>query len=457
MAHDSKWKRMALALLLTACGSNGTPDGDDPGGDGNTGGGDPPGGQTPSGPPPPIQLGAPPSLEWREGYSAFNEPFDALDLGRWRPSDGWANSGDFNAGWRADHAVVTDGRLDLLLDTATCSTGGCSGRPYASGEVATQRYYGHGRYEVRMKPVRTPGTMTAFAITTGPAESTRSDAIDLAILGQNTKALRLNYITNGQRHDLGVNLPFDAADDFHTYGIEWTRDAIHWYVDDQRIHSETGHKGALPSVPGRALVNFWPGNPGSTASWMGRFTYPGSPLVVSVEHLRYSPAAPVELLESFETPEQAALWVRTVGPGASLTARQSNQGHQGKSLYLDYTTSATAYAYTARTFSEPQDWTGVRYLNFWFRGYQTGNRFRVELRDNGPSADAAERFESLFQDDFKGWKWVSVPLTAFTRRTDGQPTGAPEDGLTLSGVWGLAFQPLAGNNEAFIDDIELER
>ncbi|MFY0581662.1 family 16 glycosylhydrolase [Cystobacter fuscus] len=349
MARDAMWKRMALALLLTACGSNGAPDG---GGDGDT-----PGGPTPGGPRPPSSS-ARPSLEWLDGYSAFDEPFDTLDLGRWRPSDGWANSGDFNAGWRADHALVTDGRLELILDTEPCSTGGCSGRPYASGEVATQRYYGYGRYEVRMKPVRTPGTMTAFAITTGPAESTRSDSIDLAILGQNTKALRLNYITNGQRHDLGVSLPFDTADGFHTYGIEWTRDAIHWYVDDQRIHSETGYKGELPSVPGRALVNFWPGNVGTTSSWMGRFTYPGTPLVVGVENVRYGPAAPVELLESFDTPEEAARWVRTVGPGASLTARQSNQGHQGKSLYLDYTTSATAYAYTARTFSEPQDWTG---------------------------------------------------------------------------------------------------
>lgn len=454
MARDTRWKQVALALVLTGCGAPPTPG--DPGTPGGSGGGS--GGGSP---PPPIELGADHSLDWLDSHPAFNESFDGaeLDATRWRVSDNWASGQDFNAGWRAENVRVAGGQLELRLDNENCP-GDCFRRPYASGEVTTQRYLGYGRYEVRMKPVPTPGTMTAFAINTGAADLTRTDAVDLAILGRDTRSLRINYITDGQRHDLGVALPFDAAEAAHAYGIEWTRTAIHWYVDGKRIHSETGHRGALPSQPGRVLVNFWPGLPVLTESWMGRFTYPGAPLIARVDSLRYSPASPTELVEDFETTEKAAQWVRTVDKNAKLTVRQSNnQHHQGNwALYLEYTTSNTAPAFVARTFPTPQDWTGARSLNFWFHGTATGDPFRLELRDNGPSADTAERFEYRFQDDFKGWKWVSVPLTAFTRRSDGQPAGAPSDGLTLSGVWGLAFEPLSGTaHRVFLDDLELER
>lgn len=52
--------------------------------------------------------------------------------------------------------------------------------------------------------------------------------------------------------------------------------------------------------------------------------------------------------------------------------------------------------------------------------------------------DTAERFESTFVDDTPGWKEVSLPFPAFTR-SDWQPKGAPNDGLTLSSVWGYGL------------------
>jgi beta-glucanase (GH16 family) len=50
--------------------------------------------------------------------------------------------------------------------------------------------------------------------------------------------------------------------------------------------------------------------------------------------------------------------------------------------------------------------------------------------------DTAERFEATITDDFTGWQQVTVPFSAFTRSSE-QPTGAPNDGLTLSEVWGF--------------------
>jgi len=53
--------------------------------------------------------------------------------------------------------------------------------------------------------------------------------------------------------------------------------------------------------------------------------------------------------------------------------------------------------------------------------------------------DTAERFEATFVDDSDGWQQVTIPFDAFERSAD-QPAGAPDNGLTLSSVHGLALQ-----------------
>ncbi len=60
--------------------------------------------------------------------------------------------------------------------------------------------------------------------------------------------------------------------------------------------------------------------------------------------------------------------------------------------------------------------------------------------------DTAERFEATFVDSVAGWQRVSIPITDLARSAD-QPAGAPDDGLTLSDVWGYGFDlpyPAAG-------------
>ncbi len=61
--------------------------------------------------------------------------------------------------------------------------------------------------------------------------------------------------------------------------------------------------------------------------------------------------------------------------------------------------------------------------------------------------DTAERFETTFTDSTAGWQEVSIPIGDFVRSSD-QPAGAPDDGLTLTDVWGYGFDlpyPAAGD------------
>lgn len=71
------------------------------------------------------------------------------------------------------------------------------------------------------------------------------------------------------------------------------------------------------------------------------------------------------------------------------------------------------------------------------------------------ATDTAERFTASFADDTAGWREVSLPWSAFTRSRQ-QPPGAPNDGLTLSEVWGYGFNfgELDGD-AALVDDVRL--
>lgn len=332
-----------------------------------------------------------PSIPWTQSPESFQEPLDAYNPERWFLADGYAAANEFNAGWRADHVRFSQGKMELRLDTATCPDG-CSGRPYASGEYASTRYYGFGRFEVRMKPARGSGTVTSFILYTGSSEGTRWDEIDIEFLGRDTRRLQTNYFTDGVgRHETMIDLPFDAADDFHTYGFEWTREAIHRYVDGKHVHTETGTRGPLPLHPGKVIMNFWPGT--GIDIWSGPFTYPGTPMVATYDDIRYGPAAAMTVLEDFESSTALGAWRVVAQPGAQLSS-SSQQGHMGaKALALDYSVGSTARASVVRVFESPRDWSQVRYLDFWFHGQATAQPFRVELLVTGNSADTAERRE----------------------------------------------------------------
>lgn len=68
--------------------------------------------------------------------------------------------------------------------------------------------------------------------------------------------------------------------------------------------------------------------------------------------------------------------------------------------------------------------------------------------------DSAERFTATVTDDFTGWRKVTVPFSAFTR-SDEQPDGAPDDGLTLSEVWGFDLKAPGAQGPLLIDQLRL--
>ena len=116
-----------------------------------------------------------------------------------------------------------------------------------------------------------------------------------------------------------------------------------------------------------------------------------------------------------------------------------------------------AFADEAMTRWIPIDLSGFVGLRFWYRGEGRGGTLQVDLFDNrnpNLTGDSAERWYHRFVDNSTEWRLIEIPFSSFARRTDWQPSGAPNDGLGLDEAsgWALGFPP--GEATSYVARVE---
>ena len=178
-----------------------------------------------------------------------------------------------------------------------------------------------------------------------------------------------------------------------------------------------------------------------------------------------------QLITDFESGEPTD-WFNYSGGGATVstafpTVPDSDPlalpGQVGDNTFVEATFDASVgYAGFGQDFSVEggsQDWSNFTAVSFDLYGTNSGQSIQFEIMDNrsDPSSDTAERFDFVVVDDFSGWQHLTIPFTVFSRATDYQPGGAPDDGLTLTEMWGLAIILDGANGTLRFDNIGLER
>src|SRR5262249_23690212 len=137
----------------------------------------------------------------------------------------------------------------------------------------------------------------------------------------------------------------------------------------------------------------------------------------------------------------------------------ASPGQAGQyALQMDANIAANSWGGVGKYFSAAQNWSTYNHMDFWFYGSNTGSVFRVEILDNraaGSTTDTSERFEYRFTDKGLGGRHSTLPWSAFTRRADWQPAGAPNDGFTTAAIWGLNFALTSGQGSFRMDEIKL--
>jgi len=197
-------------------------------------------------------------------------------------ADGWTNGSMFNVTWRKSNVTFEDGKMQLIIDKDAKATGDI---PYSGGEFRTRKFYGYGRYEVCMKPIKNDGVVSSFFTYTGPSDKNPWDEIDIEFTGKDTTKVQFNYFTSGRgNHEYMHELGFDASEDFHTYAFEWYEDKIVWFVDGVEVHSANQ---LIPVTRGKIMMNAWCGT--GVDSWLNPFDDSNLPLVAEYKWFSYTP------------------------------------------------------------------------------------------------------------------------------------------------------------------------
>lgn len=167
-----------------------------------------------------------------------------------------------------------------------------------------------------------------------------------------------------------------------------------------------------------------------------------------------APGRPSTILADFEKGLPGD-WQWAVERGvAERPVLNHDRGGPGGSGALRVDSRAPGRGETSATqvYRTPADWTARRGIRLAFEGSGSGQPVRFEILD-----DAAERFAYVWIDDSAGWRLIEIPWGAFLRRGSGQPRGAPDDGLTLTGVQGWALSAPESRAEFRVDDVGLLR
>lgn len=215
----------------------------------------------------------------------FEEDFDGpeLDRTKWNTCHWWDDGGctiesnDELEWYLPGQVAVRDGALHLTAEEAETKSPDGGEFPYRSGMVTTgpPRYeepprfaFTYGTVDVRFRAPAGRGLWSAVWLL--PADSDSRPEIDMLEILGNDPGLNLMHLHPGGRDDDAARaeyrLPGGAtfADGWHTVRIEWTREELRWFVDDQLAWTLRGDD--VPDEPMYLVANLAVGG-----------VYPGSP------------------------------------------------------------------------------------------------------------------------------------------------------------------------------------
>lgn len=271
---------------------------------------------------------------------------------------------------------------------------------------------------------------------------------------------------------------YDQEGAYPTVGADRVRPFVDWL----RARGARGFLGeyGVPGEDGRWLTvldnfltylnangiggTYWAGGP-----WWGDYRLSVEPvngqdrpqMGVLVRHLGRAASSPSAVLDDFES-GNTGKWYAFRDPGSSVTTSIVSPGAVGGyAMRIDYRIAPGGWGGTGQDFAGlPRDWRGYDAFTFRLYGTGSGDTIRLELMDDGASGsagDTSERFARTVTDSFTGWRSFTWPWRTFARRRDWQPTGAPNDGLTLSRVYGFSFSPVSGSGSLRLDQLQLTK
>ena len=177
----------------------------------------------------------------------FSDEFKdaALDKAKWTTFYQWR--GRAPALFRASNVTLHDGFLQLAMrrEEVPEMKKDPKYHTYTSAYVCTRQLTRYGYFEVRAKPMNSAGSSSFWFSHGTPQWCTEIDVFEIGGKAPGReRAYNMNchvFVENGIRNHWNTGgvweAPWRLADDFHTYGLEWTPEQIIYYVDGVTVRS----------------------------------------------------------------------------------------------------------------------------------------------------------------------------------------------------------------------------
>jgi len=128
---------------------------------------------------------------------------------------------------------------------------------HQGGEYCSVSRYFYGMYQASIRVEQTPGTTTSFYTYKGP-EPTGHNEIDIEFIKQSDGSTTVYFITwlHGAKTGKSFRLPFDPGAAYHTYGFNWQRDHVDFFIDDMTRPMWTSYSN-IPNEASYLLFSNW--------------------------------------------------------------------------------------------------------------------------------------------------------------------------------------------------------
>jgi beta-glucanase (GH16 family) len=217
----------------------------------------------------------------RPGWKlTFVDEFDGttLDRSKWTPADPWGRERNHELqAYVKDAFEVRDGLLHIKAEKREAFYDG-KNRSYTSGVMSTHDKFAqkYGRFEIRCRVPNGKGLWPAFWLLPEPLDWPPEIDV-LEILGHQPNKVYMTHHyrdANRDHHSHGGSWSGpDFSADFHEFAVEWSPQAMVWFVDGvERFRSED----SIPHTKMYMLINLavggnWPGAPNEKTHFPATF------------------------------------------------------------------------------------------------------------------------------------------------------------------------------------------
>jgi len=168
---------------------------------------------------------------------------EKLDSTKWHDHDpSW--KGREPGFFSPKNVTLGEGKLHLTARVETLENLPNGYHTFTTAAVKSKAEVKYGYFEIRCKPMKSKASSAFWFYRSTAEEWTEIDVFEICGEGDKWKNI---YNMNAhvfrtpteQKHFQKPGrwkAPFNFADDFHTYGLEWNKETIKWWVDGRMVH-----------------------------------------------------------------------------------------------------------------------------------------------------------------------------------------------------------------------------